>query len=132
MTKYAGAEWLQNQIDCRRNPFQLSDFAKEVADIMGQVEVGLYHWENVVSNKGWKGDNRIDLNYPCNLRTGFFGSSLTLLVLLCHAKKIQLTIAPCSPSAVRLSFVRASEQATMDKAISHLKDTVEAIAAFQI
>ena len=128
MTKYAGAEWLQKQINYKKNPYQLSDFAKEVADIMGQVEFGLYHWENVVSIKGWEGCDRIDLNYPCNLRTGFFGSSLTLLVLLCHSKNIQLTIAPCSPTAIKLSFVRASEQATMDKAISFLKDTVEAIA----
>jgi len=128
MTKYAGSEWLQNQINYRKNPFQLSELARDVADIMGQVEVGLYHWENVVSSKGWKGGDRIDLNYPCNLRTGFLGSSLTLLVLLCHSKNIQLTITPCSPSAIKLSFVRASEQATMDKAISFLADTVEAIA----
>lgn len=125
--KYAGAEWLQKQIGYLRNPYQLSGFAKEVADIVGQVEVGLYHWENVVSNKGWKGIDRIDLNYPCNLNTGFLGSSLTLLVLLCHAKKIQLTIAPCSPTSLKLSFVKAYEQADMDKAISHLRDTVEAI-----
>jgi hypothetical protein len=90
---------------------------------------GLYHWENVVSYKGWTGKgNRIDLNYPCKLTTGYFGGSLTLLILLCHAKKIQLTIAPCSPTSLKLSFVRASEQATMDKAISFFKDTVEAIA----
>lgn len=126
--KYAGSEWLQNRINCRENPYQLSDFAKEIADIMGQIECGLYHWENVVCNKGWKGIDRIDLNYPCKLRTGFFGSSLTLLMLLCHSKKIQLTIAPCSSSAIKLSFVRASEQATIDQAISYLKDTVETIA----
>ena len=105
----------------------MSDFAKEIADIMGQVEAGLYHWENVVSNKGWQGGDRIDLNYPCKLRTGFFGGSLTLLVLLCHAKKIQLTIAPCSPISLKLSFVKALEQSTIDDAIETLKDTVEAI-----
>jgi hypothetical protein len=129
VTKYAGAEWLQNQINYKKNPFELSDLAKEVADIMGQIEAGLYHWENVVSNKGWtdKG-NRIDLTYPSKLTTGYFGSSLTLLVLLCHAKKIQLTIAPCSPTSLKLSFVKALEQSTIDDAIETLKDTVEVIS----
>lgn len=128
MTKYAGAQWLQNQINYRKNPFELSDFAKEVADIMGQVEAGLYHWENVVSCKAWEGGDLVELNYPYKLRIGFFGSSLTLMVLLCHAKKIQLTIAPCSPTSLKLSFVRASEQATIDDAIVTLKDTVAAIS----
>ena len=98
MTKYAGAAWLQNQINYRKNPYQLSDFAKDVADIMGQVEAGLYHWENAVSNKGWKGGDRIDLNYPCNLRTGFFGSSLTLLVLYATPKRFNSRSPHAPPS----------------------------------
>ncbi len=128
MTKYMGAEWLQKQLNYKKNPVQLSDLAKDVADIMGQVEAGLYHWEDVVSSKGWKGGDRIDLNYPSKLMTGYFGGSLTLLVVLCHSKKIQLTIKPSSPTSIKLSFVRASEQPSIDEAISTLADKVDAIA----
>ncbi len=126
--KYAGAKWLQKQIDGRRKPYELSPLAIDIADIMGQIECGLYHWENVVSSKGWQGKDRIELNYPFKLKTGFFGGSLTLLVMLCHSKKIELKISPCSPTAIKLSFVRASEQPAISECIPVLADKVEAIA----
>ena len=118
MTKYAGADWLQNRIK-----YELSPLARDVADIMGQMEGGLYNWEKAISSKGWEGDDRINLNYNNEL----LGTTLTLLVLLCHSKKIQITIRPCSPTAIGLSFVKADEQPTINMAIAMFTTTVEAL-----
>lgn len=126
--KHMGADWLQKQIDSLSKPYQLSPLARDVADIMGQLEYGIYHWETVVSSKGWKGSDKITLNRAFRLSTGLWGNSLTLLVLLCHKKQIQVTIHPSSPTSLGLSFVRATEQPFIPECIEDLKHLVEAIA----
>ena len=123
MSKYAGADWLQGRVD-----FELSPLARKVADLMGQVECGLYHWDRVAGQKGWKEKDRIALLYGDRLTTDQVSGSLTLVVLLCHQQKIQLTIEPCSPSRIQLVFVQSFGMVSIHAFTSQFSSTMEAIA----
>ena len=123
MSKYSGADWLQSRVD-----FELSPLARKVADLMGQVECGLYHWDCVAEQKGWKGKDRIGLLYGNKLTTDQVSGSLTLAVLLCHQQKIQLTIEPCVPNKIRLVFVQSFEMVSIRAFTSQFSSTLEAIA----
>jgi len=123
MSKYAGADWLQGRVD-----FELSPLARKVADLMGQVECGLYHWDCVVGQKGWNEKYLIELRYGDRLTTHSFPCSLTLLVLLCHQQKIELTIEPCSDHQIRLLFVESPEMLDILKFINQSASTLDAIA----
>jgi len=123
MSKYAGADWLQSRID-----FELSPLARKVADLMGQVECGLYHWDCVIGQEGWKEKDRIALLHNERLITHGSHCSLTLLVLLCHQQKIELTIEPCSDNWIRLIFVESPEMLDILKFINQSASTLEAIA----
>lgn len=126
MTKYAGAEWLQRQINGSSKPFELSNIAKDVADIMGQLEAGLYHWENVVSKKGWRDASHdyIELTYPNKLNS----SSILFLSMLCFSKKIECRLSPSSPYAVKLSFIRVPDQKLFEEITESMLGLVAAIS----
>jgi len=123
MNKYSGADWLQIRID-----YKLSPLARKVADLMGQVECGLYNSDCVTKQEGWKEKDRIELIYKDRLTTHSFPCSLTLLVLLCHQQKIELTIQPCSDNWIRLIFVESPEMLDILKFINQSASTLEAIA----
>jgi hypothetical protein len=121
MTKYAGADWLQTQINYRRKPYVLSALAREVADIMGQLLYGLYHWESAETSGAWKGDKEISVCISDELASN---SLLTLLVLLAHRRKIVVAIQGAAPRYLRLIFRRNNEHKSIEEAIVHFENVV--------
>ena len=121
MPKYAGADWLQKQINYRKKPYVLSPLAREVADIVGQLYYGLYHWETAVESKAWLGDKEISLCVPM----GFASESLlTLLVLMAHKRKISISIRPATPHYLRLAFRKKDEHESIEQAIARFENIV--------
>ena len=106
MNKYAGADWLE----C--NGKRLSDFGREVADVLGQVFLGIYHIDRAVlrDNVDWQDSGRVSITHNYGLAT-FDSSELTRLVVLCHDRAIRLEIEGCGPYRMRLIFHRRDARA---------------------
>lgn len=98
--KYAGADWLRES-----KKINLSDFGSTVADIVGQVEQGIYHIGDCLNYKGtdWTSDRSIQLPIWGDLATFDF-NRLTSLALCCAAAKVQVSISGFSRSDMRLTF----------------------------
>ena len=122
MTKYAGADWLQTQINYRSKPFVLSELAREVADILGQLLFGLYHWETVVNSACWLGERDISL---CLSEEFASDGRLTLLVLLAHRRKIAVSIRPASSNYLRLVFRKKEGHSSIEQAIAKFENIVD-------
>jgi hypothetical protein len=97
-SKYYGSEWLRTQ--------DVSPLGKEVADILGQVFLGIYHLDGSQSNLykvNWREKYFIEINISYGLATFDF-DHLTRLVTLCHDRMIRLEIKPCNFRYMKLIF----------------------------
>ncbi|MEO1209894.1 MAG: hypothetical protein AAFX78_10160 [Cyanobacteria bacterium J06638_20] len=100
-TKYIGSEWLTEQ------GRQLSDLGREVADVLGQAWQGIHHIGDQVLHKRceWDNEEQIQVIIPGEL-TGEGSERLTLLLMLCHAKKLRLDVDGACSKHLRLTFSR--------------------------
>lgn len=96
--KYSGAEWLPNKVQETMSPL-----GREVADIIGQVFMGIYHIDREITKVDWANPNWIEFCHYGELST-FDYCNLTSLVVLCHDRCIRLSISPASPRVLRLMF----------------------------
>jgi hypothetical protein len=99
--KYAGANWLKES-----KKKELSPFGDRVADVLGQVEKGLYHMEGCLNylHSDWQSNCKIEVPLRSNLAT-FDAPNLTLLVFCCIKAEMMVEISGFSASAVRLKFL---------------------------
>ena len=99
--KYAGADWLE------LHNVKLSVFGRDVADVLGQAFLGIYHVDREVQRKNvdWSDPNRVAITLDRPLST-FDGRELTALVMLAHDRAIRLEVSGCGPHRVQLSFSR--------------------------
>lgn len=104
--KYAGAEWL------RQRGKTLSPFGELVADILGQVFLGLYHIERPALRVDWRDEVFIKINLDGPLATHDF-NQLTALVVLCHDHAVRLEIRAVAPGTMRLAFSRRRREGDM-------------------
>src|SRR5262245_26309411 len=116
MPKYAGADWLESNrrltAERKKQPFRpMSVFARKVADVLGQVIRGLYHWEQGgLDRADWTIEDRVSLTWYGDLST-YDSAYLTELVVLCHDHAIRLCINAASPRYLRLTFTPRSHTA---------------------
>lgn len=96
--KYAGADWVENS-----QKKSMSDFGKEVADVLGQAFLGIYHISKGFSKTNWSDKSYIKVIYGNELAT-YDGSELTRLVILCHDRCIRFAVQPASSQYIRLCF----------------------------
>jgi hypothetical protein len=109
--KYAGANWLlQNQCE-------LSSFGIAVANILGQVNCGIYHIGGSVlrDRKIWRNEHEIKLSVAERFAT-FDGLDLTFLMFCCHAAGISAELRAI-PSAgyIQMVFSRFTWPANWSK-----------------
>lgn len=97
--KYAGADFVKESDPLGR----MSTLGEAVADILGQVQRGIYHNSDDTARVDWGNGRCITVPWSAPLSTFDYGT-LTELVVLCHDRAIRLEIQPQSSKCVRLLF----------------------------
>ena len=138
---YAGAEWLQSQLDAmhrsaaarprgRCNASKIvSPLGHPVADVLGFAWRGLYHLpDSVVTKTAWHDPRHIAMNVPVGHLSTYDGDTLTVLVVVCFDAMLRLEISGSGPRAIGLSFhARRSRTGGMGERLPHLDDCIAQI-----
>jgi len=103
--KYSGADWM-SQSAC----VQLSPLGVKVADILGQVERGIYHIAPLVLDKReqWSNTESITISYNNELAT-YDLPQLTALYLCCRRMNVPFSISSKGNSFLYLKFFESPE-----------------------
>ncbi len=118
--KYEGADWVRHMLPEINVEFAkkakrrgevgpaldapMSPLGVRVADILGQVNRGIYHIRDAARNTDWTNRDYIRVpGYWQDLST-VDGNALLILVVLCHDSQIRLTIKPHAFKTVTLFF----------------------------
>lgn len=104
MSRYAGAGWLRSNLE--RQGRTLSEFGAKVAEILGDLYLGIYHESKAVTHKrvNWSSEDYIDVVVSDNNFATFDGSYLTRLVVLCHDHCVRCEVQAATRGYLRLRF----------------------------
>jgi hypothetical protein len=110
---YAGAEWVQLQLDARakrkkQQPVRLSEFGIAVADLLGDLEFGIYHIQAEVLHPRveWDAKHHISVVLRDSNFCTFDSNHLTRLVILCHDRHVRCEVRAAAPRYIELFFTR--------------------------
>lgn len=107
-SRFAGAAWLQRQLDYDKRQRKLSPFGAQVADILGEVYRGLYHLPQS-SRHQWEHPHYMKI--PVRSVATFDNSDLSHLVILCHDRCVRLEITPGGAGQINLCFSKRDRNA---------------------
>jgi hypothetical protein len=96
---YAGAGWVKAA--ARK---EMSEFGEEVADLLGDLFLGIYHIERDVWRADWSTPGHISLTIRGNSWATWDGENLTRLVVLAHDRCIRVEMEAAAPRTMRLTF----------------------------
>lgn len=99
--RYAGADWIRAM---NRTKKELSPIGEEVADLLGELFLGIYHIERDVRRADWSTTGWITMTITGQCWSSFDGDLLTRLVLLAHDRCIRVEMEAVAPRVMRLSF----------------------------
>jgi hypothetical protein len=99
--KHSGADWMAKQ-DCFKSP---SALGVKVADILGQVYLGIYHISDEVTSKkvDWQNGSDVSVTVYGELAT-FDGEELTWLILCCVEAGVSVQISGAFKGYTKLTF----------------------------
>jgi hypothetical protein len=99
--KHSGADWMAKQ-DCFKSP---SAFGIKVADMLGQVYLGIYHISGSVTSKkvDWQNDSEISVTISSELAT-FDGPDLTFLIFCCIEADVSVEVSGAFKGYTKLRF----------------------------
>ena len=90
--KYSGADWIEKSLKVSN----MSPLGKEVADLLGDLFLGIYHLQSSTLNKvEWSRDSVIRVAIGTNMAT-FDNDIITRLVVLSHDRMLRVEIVPCN------------------------------------
>lgn len=124
--RYAGSEWLEKHPKMEGRP--ISELGKKVADLIGELERGIYHVDKEVTHKrvDWNGDRWIEVTLSDSNWATFDGCKLTHLIMLCHLFAIRCEVHAASKGYLRLFFSpRLSLDEKPDASFSEYHPTFE-------
>jgi hypothetical protein len=122
MDKHSGADWVEHSL--KR---ELSPIGREVADILGQAYLGIYHLERQLYKVDWSNDHHIEIIIYGSLNS-FDDDILTRLIVLCYDRMIRLQIDARAPGYLRLMFhQRSTRQGDIYHRMPHLDDQIKLI-----
>jgi len=100
MNLYAGSDWIRKSLGVK----DISPLGEAVADLVGQVFLGIYHLPTAALKKvEWDDDYIIRLVIGKSLCT-VDNNELTRLVVLAHDRLIRVDIEGAAPRYLRLIF----------------------------
>jgi len=123
--RYSGSECIERQLKCDGKG--ISEFGKEVADILGQAWAGIYHLQKEVLHDRvkWNDDRYIRIVIYGDLQTYDF-DKLTRLVVLCFDRMIRLEIGAAARNYLSLSFTKREcrPPGSFSKRLPYLEDCI--------
>lgn len=128
MSTYAGANWVADWLEVDKPNEKMSPFGIVVADILGELFLGIYHISKSVFRADWTNENRIQMTIRGSMSTFDF-DVLTRLVFLAHHCAIRIEIEPASPEYIRLIFHRRQRAGHIYERHPSLDDAVAAFKA---
>lgn len=93
----------------------MSTFGARVADLMGDLFLGIYHIERDVRRADWTTTAYISLTIRGVSWATWDGESLTRLVVLAHDRCIRVEMEAAAPRLMRLSFYPRAREGRIDK-----------------
>ena len=138
MDKFAGSEWMQNQLNCRFkiNPKKhskviLSDLGKDVADLLGDWQRGIYHLNYTELYKvQWENKLWMEITIYSPRMSTFDFDDLTRLVFLAHERAIRIELEPATHHYMKLIFHKRTH-GPKDGDILHHPSLEEAVNLFK-
>jgi hypothetical protein len=126
VSKHSGAEWLDDKW-LKRSHWKygkdISPLGREVANILGQAWLGLYHVDgNAVERVDWSDPYCIQINLRYAQLSTWDFNRLTVLVVLCHDRMVRLDIDGTGPGYTRFTF---HQRACREGGISERHPTME-------
>lgn len=120
-TKFAGADWIKSALKKEMSPL-----GESVADILGELFLGIYHLESVQLKKvNWTERDNLDVVLGYRSFSTYDDERLTRLVFLAHHRAIRVEIYPHSFKYLRLVFSKRSRlgakherHPTLDQAVA--------------
>lgn len=89
-SKYSGADWIKTAFKNK----VMSHFGEQVADLLGNMFLGIYHLNySSLSKVEWDNPNHIEVNVYGGMGT-YDDDKLTRLVLLAHDMCVRVEIQP--------------------------------------
>jgi hypothetical protein len=119
--KYAGYEWVVGMLGV-----ELSPLGKDVADILGQAFLGIYHIEKSARKTDWTNKQYIVIAIRTNLST-VDTDILTRLVVLCHDRAIRMDISSRAFGVLELMFHRRRRSGGIMHRHPTIEQAIEAI-----
>jgi hypothetical protein len=95
---YAGSGWVKSTTNQEMSPLGI-----KVADLLGELFLGIYHIEKEVLKVNWTNKGYIEINISQDLST-FDYDKLTRLVFLAHWFCLRVEINPCNFKYIKLMF----------------------------
>lgn len=106
MSEYAGSEWLKRALAHRPGIKPMSPLGERVADLLGELYLGIYHIEKDVLNPetDWSNTHWIEVKLKHKSLATFDFDYLTRLVFLAHHLALRVEVEPCSRFSLRVMF----------------------------
>lgn len=127
--KYAGSNWIHSNLKT-----ELSPFGEKVADLLGQMYLGIYHLPvRQLQKVNWTNPTQIAITVDDGDFATFDGNLLTRFVFLCHKHFIRGEISSSNHGHLTLTFWPRVEGAselwrrhpTLEQHIETLKQAFE-------
>lgn len=98
---YQGANWIEAAL----KPKEMSELGKKVADLLGDLFLGIYHLDSdKLKAVDWSNTHHIEFALGWKSLSTYDDSHLTHLVLLAHQRAIRVQISPRSNHYLTLIF----------------------------
>jgi len=95
---YAGSGWIESATKQKLSPLGI-----KVADLLGDLFLGIYHIEREISKVNWSDPHCIEINIQQDFST-FDYDRLTRLVFLAHWYSVRVQMTACNFRYIKLMF----------------------------
>lgn len=127
MSTYAGSDWIKSAFK-----IEMSPLGEEVADLLGDVFLGIYHLDiGQLSKTNWDNDTWIDFALGWHQLSTFDGNELTRLVILCHDRMIRCSIGAKNFHHIGLMFhKRKGREGSINERHPTIEDAIKQIRGY--
>ena len=141
MDKFAGAEWMQDQLDAshKSNPskhpeVKMAPLGIKAADLLGEWQRGIYHLQmRALYKVDWANTHWIEITIYCAGMSTYDFDDLTRLVFLAHERCIRIELEPATHHYMKIMFHERTHEEhvgigrfhpSLEEAVALFKQTV--------
>lgn len=116
MSQYQGSDWVKRSLKKSMSPLGI-----QVADLLGDVFLGIYHLDYMALKRVNWDDDCISFVLSYHTLSTVDSNELTKLVVLCHDRALRMDIKSVAPKRLELTF----HQRVRDGDFYHTCPTIE-------